>query len=42
MANALTEGSVDAWGALYLRDFIQVEGFYIGLATLSFNIFMVV
>ena len=42
MANALTEGSVDAWGALYMRDFIQVDGFYIGLATLSFNIFMVI
>ena len=41
MANALTEGSVDAWGALYMRDFIKVEGFYIGVATLSFNIFMV-
>ncbi len=42
MANALTEGSVDAWGALYMRDFIRVDGFYIGLATLSFNIFMVI
>ena len=42
MANALTEGSVDAWGALYMRDFIQVDGFFIGLATLSFNIFMVI
>jgi len=42
MANALTEGSVDAWGALYMRDFIKVDGFEIGLATLSFNIFMVI
>ncbi len=42
MANALTEGSVDAWGALYMRDFIKVEGFQIGIATLSFNIFMVI
>ncbi len=42
MANALTEGSVDAWGALYMRDFIKVDGFFIGLATLSFNIFMVI
>ena len=42
MANALTEGSVDSWGALYMRDFIKVDGFYIGLATLSFNIFMVI
>ncbi len=41
MANALTEGSVDSWGALYMRDFIKVDGFYIGLATLTFNIFMV-
>ena len=41
MVNALTEGSVDAWGALYMRDFIQVDGFLIGLATVSFNIFMV-
>ena len=41
MANALTEGSVDAWGALYMRDFIKVDGFYVGIATLSFNIFMV-
>ena len=41
MVNALTEGSVDAWGALYMRDFIQVDGLLIGLATVSFNIFMV-
>ena len=41
IANALTEGSVDAWGALYMRDYIKVEGFKIGLATISFNIFMV-
>ncbi len=42
MANALTEGSVDAWGALYMRDFINVDGFKIGLATLTFNVFMVI
>ncbi len=42
MVNALTEGSVDAWGALYMRDFIQVDGFLIGLASYSFNIFMVI
>ena len=41
MVNALTEGSVDAWGALYMRDFVQVDGFLLGLATVSFNIFMV-
>ena len=41
MANALTEGSVDSWGALYMKDFIQVKGFQVGIATISFNIFMV-
>ncbi len=40
--NALTEGSVDSWGALYMRDFIKVDGFLIGLATVSFNICMVI
>ena len=42
MANALTEGSIDAWGSLYMRDYIKVDGFQIGIATLSFNIFMVI
>ena len=42
MANALTEGSVDSWGALYMTDYIKVEGFQVGIATISFNIFMVV
>ena len=42
MANALTEGSVDSWGALYMRDYIQVSGFMVGMATISFNIFMVI
>ena len=42
MVNALTEGSVDAWGALYMRDFIQVNGLLIGLASVSFNICMVI
>ena len=41
MANVLTEGSVDSWGALYMKDFINVHGFQVGIATLSFNIFMV-
>lgn len=41
MANVLTEGSVDAWGALYMKDFISVNGFQVGIATISFNIFMV-
>jgi len=42
MANALTEGSVDSWGALYMKDYIQVSGFKVGIATISFNIFMVI
>ena len=42
MANALTEGSVDSWGALYMHDFIKVNGFQVGIATISFNIFMVI
>ncbi len=42
MANALTEGSVDSWGALYMKDFIKVNGFNVGIATISFNIFMVI
>ncbi len=41
-ASALTEGSVDAWGALYMRDYINVDGFKLGIATLSFNILMVI
>ena len=41
MANVLTEGSVDSWGALYMKDFIKVSGFQVGIATISFNIFMV-
>ena len=41
MANVLTEGSVDTWGGLYMKDFINVVGFQIGIATISFNIFMV-
>ena len=42
MSNALAEGSVDSWGALYMKDFIQVDGFRVGIATISFNIFMVI
>jgi len=42
MANALTEGSVDSWGALYMKDYIKVSGFKVGIATISFNIFMVI
>ena len=42
MANAITEGSVDSWGALYMKDYIKVNGFQVGIATISFNIFMVI
>ena len=42
IANSFAEGSVDAWGALYMRDYILVKGFEIGIATLFFNIFMVI
>ena len=41
IANALTEGGVDSWGALYMRDIVGVQGFQIGIAIISFNIFMV-
>ena len=40
MINAITEGSVDSWGALYMKDYIHVSGFQVGIATISFNIFM--
>ena len=36
-----TEGAVDAWGALYMRDVIFTSGFKIGTATICFNLFMV-
>ena len=38
---ALVEGGVDSWGALYMRDIILEDGFKIGIASISFNIFMV-
>ena len=41
MTDSLSEGGVDSWAALYMRDAIKVEGFYIGIATISFNAFMV-
>ena len=41
MNDALVEGGIDSWAALYMRDAIKVEGFYIGIATVSFNFFMV-
>ena len=42
IADSFTEGGVDAWAALYMRDAIKVEGFKIGIATISFNLFMVI
>jgi len=42
ITDSFTEGSVDAWGALYMRDHILAEGFAIGLATIFFNLFMVI
>ena len=33
MIDALVEGGIDSWAALYMRDAIKVEGFYIGIAT---------
>lgn len=36
------EGGTDSWGALYMRDYIQAEGFQIGLAAIFFNGFMVI
>ena len=41
IANSLAEGGVDAWGALYMRDIVNVDGFKIGIATICFNLFMV-
>jgi len=41
MTDSFTEGSVDAWAALYMQDHVLVEGFAIGLATIFFNLFMV-
>lgn len=42
IADSFTEGTVDAWAALYMQDHILVNGFAIGLAAIFFNIFMVV
>ena len=39
---SLCEGGVDAWAALYMRDAIGVDGFQIGIATIFFNLFMVI
>ena len=42
IVDSLCEGGVDAWGALYMRDAIGVNGFQIGIATIFFNLFMVI
>ena len=42
MTDALTEGGVDAWAALYMRDFVGAEGFTIGIATIRCNLLMVI
>jgi MFS family permease len=36
------EGGTDSWGALYMRDYLQAEGFNVGLAAIAFNGAMVV
>jgi len=41
ITDSLSEGGVDAWAALYMRDAVHVTGFNIGIATISFNFFMV-
>ena len=41
VTDSFTEGAVDAWAALYMRDVILVSGFSIGAATISFNLAMV-
>ena len=42
IVDSLCEGGVDAWAALYMRDAIGVDGFQIGIATIFFNLFMVI
>ena len=41
ISDSFTEGAVDAWAALYMRDVVLVNGFKIGAATIAFNFFMV-
>lgn len=36
------EGGTDSWGALYMRDYIKVVGFKVGLAAIFFNGSMVI
>ena len=42
IVDSFAEGAIDSWAALYMRDAILVEGFAIGLATIFFNIFMII
>ena len=42
ISDSFTEGGIDSWAALYMRDSINVEGFKIGIATICFNFFMVI
>ena len=42
VTDSFAEGSIDAWGALYMRDYILAKGFTIGFAAIFFNIFMVI
>tara|TARA_Y100000590_G_scaffold141969_1_gene162841 strand:+ start:1076 stop:2221 length:1146 start_codon:yes stop_codon:yes gene_type:complete len=41
ISDSFTEGGIDSWAALYMRDALNVDGFKIGIATISFNLFMV-
>ena len=41
IADSFTEGGIDSWAALYMRDAIGVEGFKIGIPAICFNLFMV-
>ena len=42
ISDSFTEGGIDSWAALYMRDAINVEGFKIGIASICFNLFMVI
>ena len=42
ISSSLAEGSVDSWGSLYMKDIINVTGFSVGIASISFNIFMII
>ena len=42
ISDSFTEGGIDSWAALFMRDSINVEGFKIGIATICFNFFMVI